>query len=98
LIFSVFDCSTGHITKEDSEILKTIHDEESHLVAEYPEGFFVWIGTKEEAKFLYAKDEPLSRLSDSFKAAAALARSKGCTYICFDCDGEEYEELEEHEW
>ena len=103
--FRYLDCSTGHVTKSDMELLD-VHgmdnatDTMPMMSAVYPEG--AWVGTMHtlEEDELKAEENNLRKLefSEAFLKVLAFARGKDCKYVCLDCDAKIYDELKVFDW
>jgi hypothetical protein len=98
IITKNFNCSTAHITKEDSDkISKAIKDPRTPLVGyQYLEGCFIYVASvwvKKECEALKAYG-----FSDAFINLIKVAAGLGCKYLQLDCDEIEYEDLPTFEW
>lgn len=88
--FTVFDCSTGHMTKQDDDKLKdkicTIS------LYDYEYGCFVHVGDE------VVEDAVQAGFSAAFINLLQIAKKAGCRFICLDGDGMKYEALPMFEW
>jgi len=94
-IQKVLVASTGHISREDSELLKTDSDSlssECMLINEFEHGFTIFISDEKN------EDSPDWKYSDALKKLIKLARELDCRYLKLDCDGLLYDDLEQFEW
>jgi hypothetical protein len=109
LIFKVLDVSTGHMTKNDSELL----DSDLSPLTAYPYGPNDGTGPYGHLVHLTELDThvPPSQQIDEDLAPALKygysqelcnilreAKSLDCQYVRFDRDGEEYPELPTFDW
>lgn len=86
-ILNMLVLSTGHISWATAEILN-----------KDPMTWPVSGGTSPYGWFLYAHDEVDDSCPEDLAAAYVFARSHGCSYIHFDCDGPTVEELPSYAW
>ena len=84
----IMDVNSGHMTEDDDRILKS--KDCRAIVYKYCEGFFVYVGLPE--------DDAFAGFSKEFQTIIKEARRLGCKFVCFDCDGEIYEELPKFDW
>ena len=97
--FKVLDCSTGHGTKADMDILsrqaKMLHGPtmQDIIVYEYPEGFW-WYVDEDSTNASLRRLGLSAGICKVFQAA----RKAGCKYINLDCDGTEYVQFTHYEW
>lgn len=109
MVWMFADASTGHLTKEDNELLHRLCEEDrsSHLpspfgLADYREGFFIWLTVgpdelvRDEVNKLPLSDTPKKLFMKLFGDYFP----KDCVTIGirFDADGFEYEGIPVHEW
>lgn len=91
-IFKVFDLSTEHMAKGDSQVLEQLAFMELAPVYSLRDyGFLVYVGDIEE-------NWPPGMMSKAFMAVLETTRELGCNYARFDRDGIAYPELETFEW
>jgi hypothetical protein len=89
--FSVFDCSTGHMSKQDDDKLK---DKECPLaVYDYEFGCFLYVACDDVVEAAIH-----AGFSSAFVDLIRIARKAGCKFICLDGDGTRYEDLPYFEW
>ena len=97
--FKVLDCSTGHGTKEDMDILSAqakilpTPEMQDIIVYEYPEGFW-WYVSKDDTRASLKK----LGLSAGLRQVFMAARKAGCKYINLNCDGVEYDQFTHYDW
>lgn len=96
VIDKIFDASTGHITKKDSELL--LNNKKYGLypliVYTYPEGFFVYALLDSE-NLIATRNFGFSReLINLIK----IAKKNKCKFLCLDADGTTYKELPIFDW
>ncbi len=94
-INKIFTCSTGHITKEDADLLRASDDIPS---AHYEFGDFIPVPSDEDLyKDLLARCSS-DGYSKEFIRLLEIAKENDCVYLQLDCDGETYEDLPEFSW
>src|SRR4029453_13686608 len=98
MIGKYLDVSTGHVTKDDMELLEiAAHDSAAELpvIAEYLEGVICYVPDDYDYSI---KRMRKAGISESFIKLLAYARKHGCYLIRLDCDGDEIAELDKHDW
>jgi hypothetical protein len=94
-IFKCFEASTGHITKNDADLLKK--DDCPVVVYDYEYGYFVYVGgdrlcnTDKENILKYG-------FSKEFYNLLKLAAKNDCKHLALDCDGFVYADLPTFDW
>lgn len=96
-----FDCSTGHITKKDDELIKKSRKDPEHplIVYFYKEGYFIFCYYEDHTD-MKEKIEELEKygFSKEFIHIFSVSRNLFCKYLQLDCDGTTYEELPTFNW
>jgi len=93
-VFTFLDVSTGHITRKDDLIVKTV--EFPLGVYEYDCGYFIHTG----CGILEDEEEELreAEMSEAFIKVWKHARELECWFVRFDSDGTEFKEFETFTW
>lgn len=96
--FKMMDCSTGHMTQEDCNLLETEgcngNDNLCFSCVQYEEGFFINLSGID----LPHVNDDLGRFSSSFAHILRTAKEMGFDFINFDRDGEVYKEFPTYDW
>lgn len=102
--------STAHITQQDAECLEGMGrrenfmtgepDPEHPVLAEYPEGFILYVGGGMEGDEIVHYEEHLRErgLSDNMIELTRIARRHRCRYLMLDRDVETIDGLPVHDW
>lgn len=105
-IAKCFEASTGHINKNDDQLLKQSEHSfkegdtnfNSVIVYSYEEGYFVFVAyDKSELSEVYKGLEDLG-YSMALINLMKTARKHGCKYLQLDGDGVEYTDLPRFNW
>jgi hypothetical protein len=100
---SVLDISTGHITKEDNDLIKVQDVVKNYrggspvISYGYPEGYFVYVSEDIKDKD-YKKSLETYGFSKQFITILEKAFARKIKYVQFDCDGIQYRDLENYNW
>lgn len=93
-IYRYLDISTGHITKNDADLLKNDHEPDgAYLIGKYDEGFILSIGEYVEVGNVVGKE-----FSKEFNGIIQYAQLQGCCLLRFDADGMEFPDFPTFEW
>jgi hypothetical protein len=102
-----FDCSTGHITEIDNDILNKMSVNDSYLcesptrpwVTQHEYGYWVHVmGEDIESPAGLDRNMEDNGLSAGFYAVMAVAKQHKCNFVKFDCDGFVFEDLVRYDW
>jgi hypothetical protein len=93
-IVKMLDVSTGHMTKQDNELLSE-RQNNGRTYSGYELAEYGWL--------LYCTGDldeswPIADWSPALRKIMAWAKKLGCDYVRFDRDGTEYEDLEHFDW
>jgi len=89
------DCSTGHVTERDMDLLK--RDDCQIVTYQFEYGTWVHVLQDKPYEFTY-KILKLLGFSVGFIKVYMAARAAGCWFIKLDQDGETYEQFTHYEW
>jgi len=97
-LFTSLNVSTGHLTGKDNELLTEAGEGETGnpitaYIYEY--GYFVLIPEKDAGLNQHAETYGYSK---AFTKIMTRAQELGCTYVQFDGDGIQYDDLETFDW
>ena len=92
-VFTFLDVSTGHITRKDDLIIKTV--EFPLGVYEYDCGYFIHTGVITEETEQELRE---AEMSEAFIKVWKRAVELDCWFLRLDADGTEFEEFETFEW
>ena len=87
-------CSTGHMSKEDSEKLRG--EPFSHHSYEF--GDFIYVNSDEECFKDQIKEYTDAGFSKDFINLIKMTRDIGCVFLQLDCDGPVYDDLPVYDW
>jgi hypothetical protein len=90
------DISTGHMTKNDNDIL-AMNKAKDVLFDPFEYGYRVWVPSKKFAKETY-KAMKKAGLSKSFRKIIKWACKKGMDWVAFDRDGTIYSQFKTFDW
>ncbi len=95
-IKQVMGCSTGHITKEDDEILTNFSGSELTVI-KHEYGYMIGTGHGTEQED-WPKPFKEANLSAHFFNVLMLARFNDCKWVDFDRDASTIDGLTVHDW
>jgi hypothetical protein len=99
LIQKDMDVSTGHLTKKDNVLLiEACTEDTANPVTAYGYQFGYWVFCGHDSDPNYLKPFKKYGYSKNFIAIVARAQELGCTYVQFDGDGIQYDDLETFDW
>jgi len=93
-IYRYLDISTGHITKNDADLLRNDHEPDgAFLIGKYSEGFILSLGEYTEVSNVVGRE-----FSKEFYDILNYAQLKGCCLLRLDADGMEFPNLPTFDW
>lgn len=98
-VFTYLDCSTVHITPEDDQYLKQIHDGSLYYDM-FPTPIMVYNLPNWEEQYGYwiRFDDVDYSISPALHQLKTFTESRGCQWIRLDRDGTIHEDLPQYTW
>lgn len=101
-----FVASMSHITHSDYQLLQKANFKSANISAdEFPYGWRIYVQPREYDEDIKDSQWDLEKAclmeegySENFCTLYFRARELECTFLCLDCDGTEYPDLEMYEW
>lgn len=97
-VYSYFDCSISHISREDEKLLNDIawgFNEHSSLSLMVPPQFELHEGY---GYFVLVPEGTLDDVSLNLNIILGVARVNGCTWLRLDPDGKKHDGLDVYDW
>jgi hypothetical protein len=97
----IADVSLYHITEEDNDLLKNAWSSGMLCVYSFDYGFLIplgpWMPTGSGCEALERHMRAIGYSAELIHICR-IAGAQGCTMLCLDIDGEEYDDLPMFEW